>query len=310
MARYLAVTVRSARLTLWITILTMLGASFGLLLAGCGGGGGGGGGNNATTRVRFLVKDSEAGDTEVEGATVTFGSQTSTTRTVNNANATNPVGSVDFVNAPVNTRTVTVTPVGGTAQTLAIDPPLGAGDNGTIEVFINIGQISGRILLPNGQPSINAFVTVTATGESVQVNQNGTFLINFVPKGATQVFAVESTASKTVDVTIGNGENALGDIQLVDDPRQDPPELPYTLKGVVSVTGVGTPSGTTVILERNGVQIETDSTDNFGAYGFFVPAGTYTIRLIRPSFQEIVTPPFTLTDPNQPVTQDFTMQPL
>jgi hypothetical protein len=287
----------------------MLCAAFAPMLSGCGGGGGGGGGN-ATTRVRFIILDSESGDTEVEGATVTFGGLTGVTRTVDNANATNPVGSVDFVNAPVNTRTVVVTPVGGTAQTLAIDPALGAGDNGTIELFINIGQISGRVLLPDGQPAANAFVTISATGETLQVNANGTFLAQFVPKGPSQVFAVEGTATKTTDVTVGNGENAIGDIQLVDDPNPNPPPLPYTVKGTITVTGVGSISGTTAVLERNGVQIETATTQNDGTYGFYVPVGTYTVRAVRNGFREEVSAPFTITDPNQPATINLTMQPL
>jgi hypothetical protein len=111
-------------------------------------------------------------------------------------------------------------------------------------------------------------------------------------------------------VTVGNGENNIGDITLVDDPNPNPPGLPNTIVGTITVTGIGNVSGTNVILERNGVQIESTTTNNEGKYGFYVPVGTYTVRAIRNAFQEAVSAPFTLNDPSQPVTTNLTMQPL
>lgn len=279
------------------------------LFAGCGGGGGGGGGNTSN-RVRGIVLDSTAGDLPVEGASVTIGGVTVLTRTRDNADANNNVGTFSMTNIPNGSSVATITPVGQSPQTVAFEPSITSGDNGELELFINIGQVRGRVLLPNGQPATNAFVTVAATGETKSVNANGTFLISLVPVGETQVFAVQGTASGSKTTNVNTGLTEIGDVVLVDDPNPNPPGLPYTIGGTVTVTGVGTPAGTQMILFRNGVQIEATVTDSSGFYGFYVPPGTYSIRAIRGGFQEVNSGDVNLTDPNNILDIDLTMNSL
>jgi hypothetical protein len=246
----------------------------------------------------------------VEGATVTIGGISAVTRTVDNADANNNVGTFEIVNPQQGANTAVITPVGGSSQTVAFEPSIGPGDNGFAEMFLNIGQVRGRVLLPNGQPATNAFVTVAATGETKSVNSNGTFLISLVPPGETQVFAVQGTASATTTLTVGNGVNEAGDMPLVDDPNPNPPGLPNTITGRVTVPGVGTPAGTNVILFRDGVQIEAVVTNGNGEYGFYVPAGNYSVRAIRSGFRDADSGVLNLTNPSTPLRADLTMTPL
>ncbi|GAB4463133.1 MAG: hypothetical protein OHK0029_31280 [Armatimonadaceae bacterium] len=251
--------------------------------------------------------NSANGDEPVEGATVTIGGVTVTTRTRDNADANNNVGTFVIVNPQTGVSTATITPPGGSPQTVAFEPPIGPGDNGQVELFINIGQVRGRVLLPNGQPATNAFVTVAATGETRAVNTNGTFLLELIPVGDTQVFAVQGTASATRTVTVAAGVNEVGDIALVDDPNPTPPGVPNTIIGKVTVPGVGAIAGTNIILFRDGVQIEATQTNATGDYGFYVPPGNYTVRAIRPGFADTDSAPLALTDPNTPIRADLTM---
>jgi hypothetical protein len=297
-----------------VALLMILAALLAVtLLTGCGGGGGGGGGSSSTT-FNGIVLDSLNSDQGAGGATVTMGGKTTTTRTVSNANADNPVGSFVLTDVPTGTNAVTITPSGGAAQNLLLDQPVHSGANGStaapVQLFINIGQVSGRVLLPNGQPAASAFVTVSSTAETFQTNADGTFLATLVPQGSTQVFAVKGTASAQKNVTVEYGNNGIGDLQLVDDPNPNPPGAPYTLFGTVTVQGVGTPAGTTVILFRNGIQIESTVTNGDGIYAFYVPVGQYTVRALRNGFQDTNSGTINLTDPNAPVKTDLTMNSL
>jgi hypothetical protein len=274
--------------------------------AGCGGGGGGGGGTSDT--VTGTVMDSLNSDTVVQGATVTIGGITATTRTVNNATTTNPVGSFQMNNVPYGSHIATVVlPSGGGTQSIAFAPSVTSGANASISLYVNIGQISGRIFQSNGQPASSAFITISTTGDTFQTNSDGTFLATLIPAGSTTLFAVEGTASFQETVTVNYGNNIIPNITLQDDPNPNPPGAPYTLTGQVTVTDVGTPSGTTVLLDRNGVQIESTLTDSNGMYYFYVPIGTYTVTAVRNGFQTITSGTINLTNASQPITTNLTM---
>ncbi|MDX1935227.1 MAG: carboxypeptidase-like regulatory domain-containing protein [Capsulimonadales bacterium] len=289
-------------------LLPVLCAGLALLPTGCGGGGGGGGSQGNT--VRGIVRDSLQSDAEVQDATVTIGGVSTRTRTVDNANAQNPVGSFELRNVPVGTSTATIAlPGGGGNQTFAFQPAVTAGTNPNLEFIVNIGQISGRVVRANGQPAANAFVTVSATAETFQTNADGTFLATLVPKGNTEIFAVEGTSSHRRTVAVEYGNTAIGDVTLADDPNPNPPGHPYTLFGQVTVTDVGTPAGTIVLLFRNGVQVESTFTDSSGLYYFYVPVGSYTIQAVRNGFQTTTAGPVTLSDASQGLRTDLTMVP-
>ena len=290
------------------------------LSSGCGGGGGGNnGGNNTTTNgnasttISGLVLDSAAGDAVVEGAVVVIGGKSATTRTVDNANANNPTGSFVITDAPVGTELATVTAPGGVAQTIRFSPPIGAGTNSPIELIINIGQISGRVLLANGQPANGAFVTVGSTGDSVNTDSAGRFFIPNIPVGPTDLFVVLGTASKTQTVPVNVGNTDVGDVILVDDTSTTPPGIPNTIVGVVTLNdplGAIPASSTSVVLFRNNIQIEATTTDAQGNFGFYVPVGAgYSLRASRPAFQDANSPAVSVTNPNVALRVDLTLQP-
>ena len=298
-------------------ILSALVATASALLAttGCGGGGGGkpqptpGG---STTTITGRVLNSTAADAPVEGATVVIGGKSATTRTVDNASADTPTGSFVITDAPVGTDIALVTPPGGgTAQTIRFSPPIASGTNSPIELVINIGQISGRVLLPSGQPASGAFVTIAATGESVTAGSDGRFFLPNVPAGPTQVFVVLGTASKTQAVTVAIGNTDVGDLTLVDDPNPTPPGIPNTIVGTVTLldpSGTLPASSTTVVLFRNGVQLETTTTDANGSYGFYVPVGNaYSVLATRPGFQNTQSGTLSVTNPSVPLHADLAL---
>ena len=301
----------------YAVFVALLAALF--MTSGCGGGGGGGGnngtGNNggASNTVSGVVRDSAASDTVVEGATVVIGGKTTTTTTTDGANANNQAGSFTLTDVTEGTDTATVTAPNGVAQTVRFTPPVAAGTNAPIELIINIGQISGRVLLANGQPAGGAFVTVASTADSVTADASGNFFIPNVPAGPTQLFLVLGTASKTQTVTVNLGNTDVGDITLIDDTSTTPPGIPNTLVGTITLddpTGVVPAASANVVLFRNGVQLEATIADANGNYGFYVPAGNaYSVRASRAGFQDANSATVAITNPSVPLRVDLSLQP-
>ncbi|HVK02085.1 MAG TPA: hypothetical protein VM490_01285 [Armatimonadaceae bacterium] len=228
--------------------------------------------------------------------------------TVDQANATNPVGSFRLENVPLGTDRAIVTAPGQQPQTVVFAPPVSAGTNPALELIINIGQITGQVLGPDGQPAASAFVSESATGQLVETDASGRFLIDLVPLGPTEVSAVLGTASVSKTVTVVDGVTDVGVLTLVDDPNPDPPGNPVTIAGKVTLGDTGGPgAGTFVILFRNGVQLEQTAANQSGDFGFYVPANNYTIRFLNSAYadKEIAV---TVSNPNQPVRADVTLQ--
>lgn len=291
-------------------------AVFALVGCGSGGGGGNGGGNNgnngnngSSNTVSGRVYNSTDADQPVEGATVVIGGKTTVTRTVDNANSDTPTGSFVLTDVPTGTEFAVVTPVGGAAQTIRFTPPVTSGANAGIELFINVGQISGRILLPGGAPASGAFVTIAATGDSTTTDTNGNFFFPIITPGPTQISAVLGTAAKSMDITVGVGNTDVGSITLVDDPNPNPPGIPNTIVGTISLETPGVPApSTNVILFRNGSQIETTTTDGNGNYGFYVPVGNaYSVLATRPGFQNVQSGTLVVSNPSVPLRADLTL---
>jgi len=288
--------------------LSMLMATA-VALAGCGGGGGGG---KASTIVTGTVYDSAKEDLPVQGATVTIGGKSGVTTTTAQASSTNTVGSFRLENVPTGTSTATVKLADGTTQSLAFSPPVTSGSNAALSLYVNIGQIGGRILLPNGTPASGAFVSIAATGDLVQTDTTGNFLVINIPTGDTLVSAVLGTSSASKTVTVTNGLTAIGDLQLVEDPNPNPPGVPSTIVGKVKTsdnTAADAGAGATVFLLRNGVQIEqTISGASDGGYSFYVPVGNYSVQVQKNNYQS-ATAPAIVTDPNKQIEVDVTLTP-
>jgi hypothetical protein len=283
------------------------------LLAGCGGGGGGGGGSVSNT-VRGIVKNSLDSDKGAAGVPVTIGGVTATTRTRDNADANHPVGFFEMQNVTVGVRTATIKLSDTVTQTVAFTKPVTSGVNTDLELFVNIGQVYGQVLLPDNKTGASgAFVTISATGDTVQADSNGFFLLTEIPTSdsapiTTDVLAVKATASGSKSVSVHFGLNDIGTLTLRDDGNVNPPGAPYTLTGTITVPGVGAVANTTVVLFRNGVQTENGVTNAQGKYYFYVPVGTYSIRAIRSGYKDTQSPDFNLTDPSNPVTTNMTLE--
>lgn len=263
---------------------------FPLLLGGCGGGGGGGG---TGTTVTGRVLDSAQNDAPLAGARVQIGGASTTT---------NPDGTFTLRGAPGGANTAVITPAGGAPQTIAFQPPVSpSGATNIGDLIINLGQIRGRVLTPDGQPAAGALVTVIATGDNVTTEADGRFQIDDLPATQTEVTAVLGTASVTVQITIGNGVTELGDLRLVNDPNPNPPGLPSTIVGTVRGGG-GALAGVRVELLQNGLTREATTTDAAGNYGFYVPVGSYVVRVAGAPDANVA-----VTNPAQPVRRDFSL---
>ncbi|MBC7806755.1 MAG: carboxypeptidase regulatory-like domain-containing protein, partial [Akkermansiaceae bacterium] len=226
----------------------------------------------------------------------------------------NDVGTFRLENVPVGTTVATITflnsrQVGDTeeretftdTQTVTLFPPIAQGSNAGLELFVNIGQVSGRVLLPDGTPAIGANVFVAPSGLEAVTDAEGRFLIENVPAEPIEITGVLGTAAVTNTVTIGNGANNIADLRLVEDPNPNPPGLPPTISGVVRLeTATGArAAGATIILLRDGSQIEQTAANAQGEFSFFVPAGNYSVQVLFDGYID-GSRDFVVNTPNQP----------
>lgn len=291
-------------LALLRSALLLLVLALGLTGCGGGGGGGGGGGASSNTIVRGIVLNSADSDRGLQGATITIGGKSATTRTVDNASEATPVGSFEIAGPASGATTAVITPVGQAPQTVAFEPAVQSGATLEVTLYVNIGQIRGRILLPDGSPAAAGFVTVSTPTDvfTVQTNAQGIFLATEVQTGEANVSIVQGTASAQRTVPVANGLNEIGDITLTDDPNVTPPGGPFTLTGRVSINNGLFAAGSNVILTRNGIQIESTVTDANGRYSFYVPVGTYGVRIVRSGFVEVERNDLVISNPSVPLT--------
>jgi hypothetical protein len=284
------------------------------MTTGCGSGGNNSGTNGNTGAggvgtVRGVVYNAAAADIEVENATVTIGGQSGITRTADNANGT-PVGSYILEGVPTGTDTAEVQLSGQTdKQRFAFTPPVIKNGVNLVNIYINIGQIRGVILRPDGKPAAGAFVTYISDlrSEPTQTDADGKFLFPIVPKGNVRIESQFGPASDVRTATVGNGLLDLGTITLAEQSSPNPPGLPYSIKGKVTTNNLPVPN-LSVALVREGIQKEAVQTGSDGTYQFAVPAGTYTLRIVNGSFQD-AEKTITLISTNQPITADFALLP-
>ncbi|MES2463079.1 MAG: hypothetical protein V4671_21040, partial [Armatimonadota bacterium] len=272
----------------------------GALSGGCGSGGDNGGLQNI---VRGIVRDSANGDNPVGGATVTIGGKTGTTATTD--------GSFTITGASLGSTTAVVTVPGQAAQTIAFEPAVGPGTLDGLILTLNIGQIRGKVTLAN-QPVDGARVTDLTTGFEVFTKEDGTFLLESIPAGATSVIASVTTAAKTVPVTVVNGLTDIGTIVLEEDTNTNPPGPPSgTLVGKITLsdqTSATAGAGTLVFLQRNGVQVDQAVTDANAEFRFYALPGTgYSLLVRKNAYQDEQSDVFDITNPAVPLRKDLTL---
>ncbi len=281
------------------------------LVGGCGGGNKTDSGAQRYARVVGIVRDSLLEDKGLGGARIEIGGIVGTTTTLEQASATREVGTFELATVLVGSNLAKVTLPGGEVQTVAFFPAIGPGTNADVEIIVNIGQVTGRILGTDGKPVRGASVYLTADGptDSVDSLADGSFLIQNVLPGAAEITAVNGTQSAVVPVTVGKGVTNAGDIALKEDPNPSPQGQPRTLFGKITLAPDSAKgSGTILVLQRDGVQYETQTANNEGNYQFYVPAGTYFLQAIRDGYVTGETP-IVIADANRPVQADFTLQP-
>jgi hypothetical protein len=301
---FLHTTLRT-RLFMVLAALSLLSLS----LLGCGSGKKNNGGNTGVGGVRGTVFNAANKDIEVENAIVTIAGKSSTTLNRERASPDTPVGSYVLIDLPVGTDIAEVQLSGQTEkQRFAFSPPVLKGGASVVDIYVNIGQIRGMLLRPDGKPAAGAFVTYISNlgSEPTQTDADGKFLFPTVPKGQVRVESQFGPASDVRTVTVENGLVDLGTIKLVETSGTIP-GLPYSIKGKVTSSSSGIAlSGISVALIRDGIQREAISTKTDGRYQFAVPKGDYTLRVTNDNF-EVAEKNITLVSTNQPITADFAL---
>lgn len=288
------------------TLLALSALPF--VLAGCGGGGGP---KAQVGSISGIVYDSLQADLPVEGATISIGTATGTTTVRAAASATKQVGSFQLTNVPLGASTAVITVPGQPAQTLAFQPPIAAGANSALTLYLNIGQVRGRVLDEAGQPVRNAIVVVNTALRSATAftGADGSFLVELVPDGPAELTAGFGSKLASKNLNIAFGLNEAGDLTLAPDANPNPPAAIKTIYGkVTSAVDNSAISGAPVLLLRGGVQLETINTDASGEYYFAVPAGSYTVQAVPSGFVTGESPA-NLANPNTPLAINFSLAP-
>jgi hypothetical protein len=125
---------------------------------------------------------------------------------------------------------------------------------------------------------------------------------------------VAGGSSKTVNVTVVNGLNDIGDIVLENDPNPNPPPPPPgTLIGKITLANQSSPTAgadTLVFLLRNGVQIDQALTNPNAEFSFYaLPGAGYSLLVRKNAYQDKTSSLFEITNPAVPLRIDLTLDP-
>ncbi|MCX6361807.1 MAG: carboxypeptidase-like regulatory domain-containing protein [Armatimonadetes bacterium] len=278
-------------------------------LSGCGGGGGGGTTLTAVVRGRIMLVTTGAAPSPA--ATVTAGGATA---------ATAADGSFVLAAVPVTTTRIAVTATGMKAlnQTL---PTLSAGKTTDLaDIYLSdvgyTADIATRVVRSDTAAAV-AGATVLVSGLTAVSGADGSVSIAGLPVGLggplVQVGVAKATGyeDKAIifDLPLGAGANSVGDIVLSPPVGEIPPG-PSTIRGKVTWTGGTAFGGTSVsLLSRpGGVVVANGITQDAGDYGFWAPAGSYTVVATRSGYAE-ARKDCDLARPDVPIQVDLTLTP-
>ncbi len=251
-----------------------------LVMTGCGGGGGGGGttGGGQFTVTGIVQWLATSGPPDPV-ATVQIGTNTTTT---------NAVDGSFVLSGPAGASTITVTyrrasdpaPI---VFTYAIDPLSANIDVGNLIIGAEQITLTGVVRSAKDSSSV-AGAIVQLAGRRTTTAADGTFVLAGVPydpaaPGALVGLPGLVTATGFVNKTFfaDTGTTDLGEILLSIESGSDPPDLPYNIEGDLSPAADAV--GATVTLIQNGSPVRQVVVGASRHYGFFVPAGTYTIQI-------------------------------
>jgi hypothetical protein len=289
-------------------------------LGACGGGGGGSSAPPATVQGRVVLVGSAA---PVNGATVTIAGRSYVT-----GSSTAGPGNFILANVSSDSTQITITGAGlkPLTQTLGTLTPNVINDLGDIFVLDTTdatadykADVKGRIVRNDTFAPI-AGAVVKLSGHVVTTGPDGTFAFTGLPTGLgtanTAVGSVTATGFTKRDITLGGlvlgaspPVNDLGDIVMAPTVGPTPPP-PTNIQGKVTLQGVVDLSGTTVTLadKSSGATLATQTTGSDGTYGFYVVAGTYTVKAQHTGFTTQQAD-VTLPRPDKVQTKNFALIP-
>jgi hypothetical protein len=276
-------------------------------LTGCGGGGGGGTTATATVRGRIMLVTTAAAPSPA--ATVTAGGATATT---------GADGSFVLTAVPITTTRIAVTATGMKALSQAL-PTLEAGKTTDLaDIYLSdvgyTADITTRVVRSDTLAAI-AGATVLVSGLSAVSGADGAVSITGLPVGLggpqLQVGVARATGFEdkaiVFDLPLGAGSNTVGDIVLSPPVGEIPPG-PSNIRGKVTWAGGAGFGGTSVSLlaRPGGGVIASGITQDAGDYGFWAPAGSYTVVAIRSGYAE-ARKDCDLARPDVPIQVDLTL---
>jgi hypothetical protein len=248
-----------------------------LALIGCGGGGGGGGSSSGPVTVTGMVERVETSQAPSPAATVTIGSVSA---------ATDTNGNFALAGVPQNATSLTVTASGSVTRTIPIALTAGTDNLGIVYISDTgyTATATGTVLVDGTDQAVGG-ATVTIASLTATTTTNGSFTIASLPVGLGNVpgavigtvtakgFAVKQIVPSFAFVT---GSNALGTIPIGSSVSSTTPPPPYTITGMVTVSGAAK-AGVSVKLSQGAVVLGTTTTDSTGAYYFWVVPGAYLV---------------------------------
>ncbi len=288
-------------------LLSLLG------LSACGGGGGGSAPADLSGRILLV-----SSGTPLLGAVVTVSGQNYTTTAD---------GTFIFHNISSTSPSITVTATGVQLLTSTL-PILKANSLNDIgDVFVlNTADTGGYTATASGQVvrsdtfAVVPNATVKLSGHVTVTDSAGNFSFSGLPVGLgnsnTNVGVIQASGFEDKPILLDfplvapPTNNALGQLQ-VSLPVGGIPAGPTNIRGKVTLTGQTDYSGTVVTLinKGSGATVATYTTGKDGTYGFWVVAGSYSVKVdhVGPPAFASQTSDATLVKIDVPVTVNFTL---
>lgn len=283
-------------------VLLLAALAFGVV--GCGGGGGTPGGNVVTVTGRIIR--AETNTRPDPAATITIGGSTVQSSVTD--------GTFTITNAPSDATSAVITATGVQSLTLPITLSTTVANN-LGDIFLSDtsydATVSGRVVTTadNSQQAV-AGAVVTIAGRQATTDTNGAFSIANLPVGLGSIagnygvvkaggFEDKPVTDLTLEFPLTAGANALANPIVIERPVGSTPNPPFTIRGVVTLNGVGA-AGIPVRATNAGGLVFSTTTGTGGSYFFWLVTGDYS--LIAESGTASGTTSVSLTSLDTPVT--------
>jgi len=292
-----------------LSFLIWLGAV--LFLAGGGGGGGSTGGGSATLVGRIVAV--ETGSAPTPAASIQVGDQSVQSDLSDGSfqlrTASGPVSLLVVYRASANSAPVS----------FRFDRVLASGTNDVGDLWVGPQKVTvrGRVL-DAAQAGPLSNVQVSFAGRTGATGIDGRFNLTDVAYSDLNISAflgIEGRLTRTGYLPRGffPSEAAIGSTVTIDDllmtseSSSEPPPVPFTIEGTVGPSNLA--PGTVVTLVFEGSSIRQTTVGAGGRYSFYVEPGAYVLRFNNPTNgRSAPEATVTLTDVNQPIRRDATLQ--